>query len=895
MLLASGTDSTFRQVVAQVRPDNTLGGDRSIVTPSGNSDRISGGAQRGGNLFHSFRRFDVGANRVADFATPAGINAVIGRVTGGDRSEIFGTLRVSGASPSANLFLINPSGILFGETAQLDVAGAFLATTADSLLFDGDIEFSATNPQPPPLLTVNTPTGLQFGATPRPIINRAQAREVVPSLNVSLPGLQVSEGSTLTLVGGEVTNEGGGLIAPNGRVDLGGLADAGQVALDVVGSQIRLRYPTKAPLADVTFSEEALVEVLQGSIQLTGRRISLANDSRVQATNFTSQPGRPVRVQALERLEVLSGSLLATETFSGFGGSGGNLLVETQQLVTRGGGAIRATTGAADGIFSLGDGGRLVIRASDSVMLVGTTTVDGTVQPSGLFTQTETSGRAGNLRVETQRLILRGGAQISASTFASGEGGNIAIIAADSVQLSGTAESAGLRIPVSGILATTQLESSGDAGRLRVETGELLVEDGAAIAASSSRGNGDGGSLVIRAESITLRGIADNGARSGLLVGAEGSGSAGRLRIDTDRLLVQNGAFVSARIIGFGEGGTITLNAADSVQIVGTSTDGTPSSLQTQVLEDGSGDAGNVRLNTPRLSLRDGGVITSRNDGFGLGGNLRIDADTVQMVGNSQIVAETASGNAGNIILRAQDLLALDDNSRISTTAGSLETDGDGGNITIASQWVVANALGNSDITANAFDGQGGQVRLTAREGVIGLMPRSRAELEDLLDPDAPLEPSLLQSSDITAISQNNPSLDGQIILDTPDTLPDRQRAELPETLAAPQLQQRCYASQSSSSSSFVNVGRGGRPPQPTQASNSLTVWEDLRSPQQGSTIGASAAVVEGAIAPRHQEQPIEAQGWIVGPDGEIILTAQATPAQGGHSWRASAATCAPS
>ncbi len=154
--------------IAQIEPDDTLGGERSQVTRDvpvrgGQSDRIDGGARRGGNLFHSFREFNVENGRRVYFANPAEVNNIFSRVTGGNASRIFGTLGVDGA---ANLFLLNPNGIIFGPNARLDIRGAFLGSTADRFLFADGSEFSARDPQASPLLTISVPTGLQYGSNP---------------------------------------------------------------------------------------------------------------------------------------------------------------------------------------------------------------------------------------------------------------------------------------------------------------------------------------------------------------------------------------------------------------------------------------------------------------------------------------------------------------------------------------------------------------------------------------------------------------------------------------------------------------------------------------------------------------------------------------------------------
>ena len=123
------------RAIAQIVPDASLGGERSVVTPNTvirglPSDRIDGGAIRGSNLFHSFQQFSIGEGRGAYFANPAGIENILSRVTGNNRSEILGRLGVLG---NANLFLLNPNGIVFGANASLDVAGSFTATTANAI------------------------------------------------------------------------------------------------------------------------------------------------------------------------------------------------------------------------------------------------------------------------------------------------------------------------------------------------------------------------------------------------------------------------------------------------------------------------------------------------------------------------------------------------------------------------------------------------------------------------------------------------------------------------------------------------------------------------------------------------------------------------------------------
>ena len=194
-----------KSIIAQIIPDETLGAESSLVTPDHikgiESDRISGGAARGSNLFHSFREFNIGEGKGGYFENPTAIENIFSRVTGNNSSEILGRLGVLG---DANLFFMNPNGILFGRNASLDLRGSFLATTADSIVFPDGNQFSVTNPEAPPLLTVNVkqPIGLEFEGR-EGIISHQGILAVEEDLTLSAGNLdlqgQLKAGRNLTL------------------------------------------------------------------------------------------------------------------------------------------------------------------------------------------------------------------------------------------------------------------------------------------------------------------------------------------------------------------------------------------------------------------------------------------------------------------------------------------------------------------------------------------------------------------------------------------------------------------------------------------------------------------------------------------------------------------------
>ena len=555
-----------RGALAQIVPDNTLGAESSVVTPDViggiESDRIDNGAIRGTNLFHSFEQFNIGAERGAYFTNLAGIENIFSRVTGVNSSEILGRLGVLG---NANLFVINPRGIVFGPGASLDVQGSFIATTADAVKLGDQGLFSATQPEASNLLTVS-PSAILFNTiAAQPIVNRSQAESLIEQTNSDngSPGLQVRPGQTLGLVGGNVLIEGGNLTAAGGRIELGSVAGVGQVSLSQSGKGFILGYDAIANFGNISLSNGAFVDASGeggGDVQLRGARLEMSQSSNIWADTLGAENGGKVLVRTTEVVLGEDSFLRANVAPTGTG-TGGNLTIDTSRLVVRAGSQVSVAT------FGHGKGGNLQINADDSVELIGTSA--NSQFASGLSAQSEGRGDAGDMTIDTRRLLLQEGAQVSVATFGQGKGGNLQINADDSVEMVGISANSEF---ASGLSA--QSNGSGDAGEVTIDTGRLLLRNGAQVSVATF-GQGKGGNLKINAhDSVEMVGNSANSEFvSGLFAPSLGSGNAGNVKIDTGRLLLRDGAQVSAITEGEGKGGNLQIVAEDSVELIGISAD----------------------------------------------------------------------------------------------------------------------------------------------------------------------------------------------------------------------------------------------------------------------------------------------------------------------------------
>ncbi|BAY25302.1 filamentous hemagglutinin outer membrane protein [Calothrix sp. NIES-2100] len=705
---------------AQITPDNTLGAESSRLTPNilinnANADRIDGGAQRGSNLFHSFTQFNINDGQRVYFGNPVGVQNILTRVTGGQGSNILGTLGVNG---NANLFLINPNGILFGKNARLDVRGSFVATTANAVQFGNQGIFSATNPQAPPLLTIN-PSALLFNQINQnaAIQNNSIAPAGENTAGFEALGLRVPDGKSLLLVGGNVSLDGGRLNAFGGRVELGGLAESGNVNLLFDGDNLKLGFPENITRADVSLSNQAAVYVEAaggGNIAINARKLEILGGSGLYAgigegLGTSETVAGDIILNAIGEIKLASESFIFNDVRLGAKGNGGNITIDSGSFSLQDGAQLAAST------FGQGNAGNIAINARDTISFDNGFAFS-TVESTGI-------GNGGNLNLTTGSLSLTNGGVLDASTLGQGNAGSITINARDTISFdNGSAISS---VDTTGI---------GNGGNLNLTTDSLFLTNGTQLAAATL-GQGNAGNIIINArDTISF----DNGFAFST-VDTTGIGNGGNINVTTGSLSLTNGTQLAAATLGQGNAGNITIDARDTISFdngfafstVDTTGIGNGGNINVttgslsltngaQLAADtlGQGNAGNITIDARDTISFDNGFASStvQSTGIGNGGNINVTTDSLSLTNGAQLAAATfGQGNAGNITIDARDTVSFDNGFAFSIvdTTGI----GNGGNINVTTGSL---SLTNGTQLAAATRGQGnaGNITIDARDTV---------------------------------------------------------------------------------------------------------------------------------------------------------------------------------
>lgn len=771
--------SVDNDVLAQVTADPSVG---TSVNSKGTTLEITGGTTVGGtNLFHSFSSFSVPSGETATFLNAPSITNILSRVTGSSLSDIQGTIRTQG---SANLFLMNPNGIVFGPGAQLNVGGSFVATTASAIGFPGGGEFSITPPVNPhnPLLSVNPSAFLfnQIAAQPTHSIESQASLSVPAGRSLLLVGGNTSPTVSST---GSISIDGGTLLAPGGRVELGGVTGSGTVGLDFLdadGNSLGLSFPNNLARADISL-RNATIDVAAGgggSITLYARNLEISGHRNIGGiTGDSLKPGDTYTLQVSTENHNLGSAGTVNETEPN--NSVGTAQNIDEFLSLNSNPDVDSSTIPHTSISATGDGTfdyySVTVQNPGSR---GIFDIDNSAGgPNGIDTQIYLFDSQGNLLAgsdESSRARGAGGSTStsdsyinyvfqSPGTYVIGVGGGSFATVPSTLRAgiraglgSIGAQAGDIKIDATGsvtvaegdIVNTVEPGAIGNGGGINITAESLSMINGVRLFAHT-RGQGNAGSINIATSGpVSFSGFdaeADySSASSSVNSGAVGRG--GNITIRAGSLSLDDGATLLTRTRGQGDAGSITIEASGPVSIAGRDSDGFSSFVSSSVDPGAVGKGGDITIRAGSFALDDGAFMIARTRGQGDAGNVMLDVRGpvslagVDVEGFSSLIStvngvefssfipssvrnDDAVGRGGDITIRAGSL-SLRDGARLAT---STLKRGEAGNITIEVDDVVSfagvdNFGGSSFASSSVQNGAVGRSGdITIRAGAISL------------------------------------------------------------------------------------------------------------------------------------------------------------------------------
>ncbi|PPT09257.1 Putative hemagglutinin-related protein [Geitlerinema sp. FC II] len=597
-----------------------------------------------------------------------------------------------------------------------------------------------------------------------------------------------------------------------------------------------------------------------GNISIEASRLRLADGARILTQAENGNVGeinlRITGDMTLDGFQEIGFSQFPTSINTQSTGTGdtGNISIEAERLTLTNGARISTAT------TNSGNAGSIRVEASE--ILLDGEILENALQPqptqitTDVFTENAVvTGLGGTLTLNADRITISNGAQISALTFSQGDAGSIAIQTTELQAIDGT--------------ISTQTFGPGNAGAIEIDAQTVRLSDGATLTSGASfpdpfnlegdRNVGRGGTITVRASELLEL---DSGSQILGDVSVNTDSQGGNIILDGDRVRIRGGSSVTSSNFGIGNAGTVNLRAND-LQIIGSSsrllaeanggiivdparfTDliggSDPTADLSSIIELTRAVGGTIAVDAERLEVRDGGTISVSSGGISEPGNVQLQiGDRLRLDNRGRIAASSVTGNGGNININARNI-RLRRRSQMSAAGSPVDPTFDG-NITLNTETLAL--LEGSQIVTSSADPQGGSN--------IEIRPWEN----DLV---------VLQSPDSLINATGQLAIEGDIDVQQPD-LPEVDVVDAAAILAT----DPCATGRDSE---FYITGRGGLPPNPESILPGDATWVDLRSPH-------TATPESTRTRDDETSQLVEAQGWYVNPEGNVVLSAQTANAE---------------
>lgn len=745
--------------------DGTLGPSGVLEGPD-YTIKSTAGTQVGQGLFHSFREFSLESGEQATFTGEASISHVLARVTGGQKSEINGTLRSD--IPDADLFFVNPAGVVFGNDSAIQVDGSLYVATADYVELGSGGRFDAGKPERSVLVS-EPPAAFGF-------LERQPAPIVFES---ALGGheLSVSDGHSLSVVAGDILVDRTSLIAPDGDLLVVGAGPNSRVPLAGVTDLADLEGGSDVDVGLLSRLSAGVAE--GGNVTIQGRSLEVGDSALIEARSQDQDGEGKVVIQVAEHMRTrLASQILSVAEGAASGGGiriqgreldvdgegivsliasssatlsrGGDITLSAEAVTLQNGGLINSTA------LEAGDAGDVRIEATQLKILSGETATATGILANSEPSDKRIAGDSGDIEIRTKELTMIGAVDVTAGTFGSGEGGDVRI-EADSILMDGR----GLVGTAAGIASQANGGFFGGAsGDVEVQTRTLEIKNGIGISTTSD-GYASAGDVRVRAEEISLDGgglvnVVSflRGPEQTSFTGIDAStgnpeavldslGSGGMIEIEAKNLRISNGAAVSSGTSTQGPGGAIRVTA-ESLTVAAGEDNIDDSAVETGFFSTSGlgplrpsrgGVAGSIHLEANEIHLLPGSEVNTRTWTTGHGGDIRIMAERLDADGtlflasgqlrsgtagsviielgrgggtlvNSRVLTQSLNGNAGGI-----EILSRGDLDLVSGTGVSSDAKGTGGDILLR----ALGGLSLSDGSVRAVAGvDGGNIALHA-------------------------------------------------------------------------------------------------------------------------------------------------------------------------------------